>query len=171
VPLQPERGGGDLSCVHGLPSFLVIWKMPHFLGPCLVNPSSQQPPPPYRVEVQDNQSLSACHSQELESLRRSTEQVPITRLRNTLSADMDEDGGMTKDAREIFENPEREVTVTSRTRQLRKSGRPRLDSPGAVVLSSVGKSTQLCGVCKSSDSHWPYTTGSLGTDSTGLENL
>jgi hypothetical protein len=79
-------------------------------------------------------------SQELKSLRRSIEQVPLKRQGNALSADMDEDSGMTmKDVGKSRENPEREVTATGRTRQLRKSGRPRLDSPGAAVLSSVCK--------------------------------
>ncbi|PVH81287.1 hypothetical protein DL98DRAFT_458552 [Cadophora sp. DSE1049] len=52
---------------------------------------------------------------------------------------MDENGGMMKkkNAREDLKNPEREVMARSQTQQpTRKSGRPRLDSPGFAVLSS-----------------------------------
>ncbi|KAE8449025.1 hypothetical protein EG329_008613 [Mollisiaceae sp. DMI_Dod_QoI] len=88
------------------------------------------------MEVQDNQSLSACYYQEPEPFR-SIEQQPLRRQGNPLSADMDEDNGMTmNDAKENLESPEHEIVGTGRNRQLKKRGRPRLDSPGAAVLSS-----------------------------------
>ena len=120
------------------------------------------------MEAQDNQLLSACYYQEPEPFR-STEQQPLRRQGNTLSADRDGDNGMTmNDAKENLESPEHEVMGTGRSRQLGKRGRPRLDSPGAAVLSSVG---ELHDVCKSSESHRLYTTESSSTDSTGPENI